>query len=188
MYHTEGIVLAYYNSGEADRFLVAYTKDFGMLRIFAKSIRMAKSKLGRHIQLFSHSRLAFVYGRDFLRLIDAEIIAPFAAAESGMKTAGKVSRLITRLVNGEERDDAFWQLLDSAFSHLRETRQISEDFDLLFGVRALHRLGYVGTLPEGFKEIILNNDWSPAGFSFNSSDLKYSLLPIFNTGLRVSQL
>lgn len=180
--------MAYYNSGEADRFLVCFTEDFGMLRIFAKSIRMTKSKLNRHAQLFSHSRLAFVYGRDFLRLVDAETIIPFAVSGLGLMTVGKISRLITRLVNGEERDDKLWQLLDSAFSYLRGTPQIPEDFDLLFGVRALHRLGYVGKLPGEIKTVVENNDWDSGIFSFDNNALKYSLLPIFNTGLRVSQL
>ena len=186
MYHTEGIVLAYYNSGEADRFLVIYTKDFGLLRIFAKSIRMAKSKLSRHTMLFTHTRLSFVYGRDFLRLTDAEFITHFPPHGDNLLAAGKVSRLITRLVNGEERDDELWWLLESAFSFLRQTEVVSEDFDLLFGVRALHRLGYVGTLPEELKEAVLNNDWASGVLGHDG--FKYLLLPIFNSGLRVSQL
>ncbi|MEK7090684.1 MAG: recombination protein O N-terminal domain-containing protein, partial [Patescibacteria group bacterium] len=131
MYHTEGIILAYYNSGEANKFLVAYTKDFGLLRIFAKSIRMAKSKLSRHAALFSHSRLSFVYGRDFLRLTDAELITSFSPHNPSLMAAGKISRLVVRLVNGEEKDDNLWQLLDSAFGFLREAGKIPDDFDLL---------------------------------------------------------
>ena len=186
MYHTEGIVLAYYNSGEADRFLVVYTKDFGLLRIFAKSIRLAKSKLTRHTQLFSHARLSFVYGRDFLRLTDAEIITPFSSDDEKLLTAGKISRFVTRLVSGEEQDDVLWQILNSAFGFLRQGEQVSEDFDLLFGVRVLHCLGYVGVLPEGLKKAVLGNEWADGATAHDN--LKYSLLPIFNSGLRISQL
>lgn len=186
MYHTEGIILAYYNSGEANRFLVVYTKDFGLLRIFAKSIRMAKSKLSRHATLFSHSRLSFVYGRDFLRLTDAELITPFSLYSPSLMAAGKIGRFVVRLVNGEERDDNLWQLLDSAFGFLRVCGKIPDDFDLLFGVRALHRLGYVGTLPGNLQETVLGNAWvNPI---LPADNIKYALLPIFNSGIRVSQL
>ena len=60
---TTGIVLGRTDFGEADRILTLLTPDYGKLRLIAKGVRRAKSKLAGGIELFSISDITFIRGR-----------------------------------------------------------------------------------------------------------------------------
>lgn len=202
IYHTEGITLSYINVGEAERLFFVYTKDYGLLKIFAQGIRLSKSKLARHVTLFSHSRISFVYGRDILRLTDAEIIHLFSRNSFSFASAGNISSFLTRVVRGEEQDQALWMIISSAFYFLsgKSSNTASEKgyflagdgnsvfhfFEILFSARVLHCLGYVGGTTPFIKEIIERHDWAL------TRDMQNKLFPLLNEivsrGLRVSQL
>jgi DNA repair protein RecO (recombination protein O) len=60
---TTGIVLGRTNYGEADRIITLLTPDHGKLRVMARGVRKAKSKLAGGIELFSVSDITFIEGR-----------------------------------------------------------------------------------------------------------------------------
>ncbi|PIR70579.1 MAG: DNA repair protein RecO [Candidatus Niyogibacteria bacterium CG10_big_fil_rev_8_21_14_0_10_42_19] len=183
MHHTEGIILSYYNIGEADRMLSFYTKDFGLQNIFAKSVRLTKSKFSAHTTLFSRTRISFVEGREFLRLTYAHSTDQFNIGQDKFAAASRASGLVLRLVRGQEADRILWGMLDSAFSFLRNSSEVPEDFEMIFGVRVLRHLGYVGEVPSEIRAVLENEEWRS-----ESDGISYSLLPIFQKGLRISQL
>lgn len=62
--HTDsGIVLARTNFGEKDRILTVLARHHGKIKLIAKSVRSARSKLAGGIELFSESDLGWVEGR-----------------------------------------------------------------------------------------------------------------------------
>jgi DNA repair protein RecO (recombination protein O) len=60
---TQGIILSRTDFGEADRIITILTPDHGKLRLMAKGVRRAKSKLAGGIELFSVSDITFIRGR-----------------------------------------------------------------------------------------------------------------------------
>jgi len=60
---TRGIVLSRTEYGEADRIVTLLTPDHGKLRLMARGVRRAKSKLAGGIELFSISDITFIQGR-----------------------------------------------------------------------------------------------------------------------------
>lgn len=169
-----------------------FTKEYGLVRLFAKSIRSETSKLACHMVLFSENRVAFVLGKAFPRLIDAEEIRPFSFGEKEFFLAGRLSRFVTRLIHGEEGDGVLWGLLSSAFYFLddssRGAKIISDEnwalFELLFGVRLLHHLGYVGENEKSMDETIRDTRWDLA----YAGEKRIALSSLYNRGIRASNL
>lgn len=175
---------------EADRIYTVFTKDFGMLKLHARSIRYGKSKLAGHMPLFAHTRIAFVYGREIFRLIDAEEIKRPSFSNGTFVVAGRMSHLFSRLVRGQEPDRALWDLLLSSFLFLQQrgqanlsTKKDLSYFSLLFGVRLLWQLGYVDA--DVFAKEIFLTSWEEA---LQNELYRHELAPIFEQGIRVSQL
>lgn len=142
VHHTEGIILTASDSGEADRMYTVYTKEYGKLSVFAKSVRHEKSKLRYHLRPFAHIRLSFVEGKDILRLTDAEELTP-PADEKAWYTAKKAAAFAGRMITGQERDVALWEVINSAFQTLSAADTMPSDFEHRFKARVLSRLGYL---------------------------------------------
>jgi DNA repair protein RecO (recombination protein O) len=60
---TKAIVLSRTDYGEADRILTFLTPHEGKLRLMARGVRKAKSKVAGGIELFSTSDISFLRGR-----------------------------------------------------------------------------------------------------------------------------
>lgn len=149
LYHTEGIVLAKKVRGEADALFTLYTKDFGMVHLFAKGVMREKSKLRGSLDLFSRVRVSFVVGRELYRLTDAEVIIPSWRLHEELfrfQAAGRMASAISRVVFGEEKDPHIWQLVRTAFFLVNAEEFREEYVPLLFytfQVKMLYGLGYL---------------------------------------------
>jgi DNA repair protein RecO (recombination protein O) len=77
LYRTDAIVLRRYDFGEADRLLTLYSPTVGKLRAIAKGVRRPKSRLGGHVELFTHVSLLVAHGRNLDVVSQAEGVRPF---------------------------------------------------------------------------------------------------------------
>ncbi|MCE9517782.1 recombination protein O N-terminal domain-containing protein, partial [Candidatus Nomurabacteria bacterium] len=68
IYHTKSFVIGSYNRGEANKILVLYTREMGLVRAVAQGIRLNKSKLRFGLQDFSYASVDLVRGRDIWRV------------------------------------------------------------------------------------------------------------------------
>ena len=132
LYKTEGIILNRLDSGEADKVLTVFTKDFGLLRLFGRGTRRVSSKLNKFLNLFSYGRFGFVSGKETWHLIDAEDLEHFD--EDKLEALGRASSFIERFCRGEGREDGLWEALLSF---------IKSGDELLFYARGLAALGYL---------------------------------------------
>src|SRR5216684_1387129 len=89
-YQTESLVLGSRESGEADKVYVLYTKDFGLMRARATAVRSEKSRMRYALQNYSRAVAAFA----------------------------RISELVLRLVNGEEKNDYLFAALAEAHGAL----------------------------------------------------------------------
>lgn len=81
-YSTQAINLKSYNLGEADKIIVMYSKDHGIIKCVAKGVKKAKSSLGGRMQSFMANKLLLAKGRNLDIVCQAENIDSF----SGLKT------------------------------------------------------------------------------------------------------
>lgn len=185
LHHSEGILLSTSDFGEADRVYAIFTKGFGKIEARAIGVRLEKSKLRGHLNLFSLVRLSFIEGKEQLRLTDAEELIRPALHENNFYHFGRMSALIERLIRGQEKDEGLWQLIFSAWQYMSSAQAASDTFDLLFEARLLHRLGYVSPDQGEGQEMITGNHWLDISYQPQEAE---QLKKICHEGLIASQL
>ncbi|MFC1594864.1 DNA repair protein RecO [Patescibacteria group bacterium] len=140
-YSTEAIVFSSINIGEADRLLNLYTKDFGMIKVSAKGLRLQKSKLKGHLSFLSHARVMIIPANGGYRLIDAEVITlPILLSANIYSFVLFLSKLITH----EEKDNSLWELLNNVF--IKKKFHLNDPKTLLN--LKMHTLDALGMMPE----------------------------------------
>ncbi|MCA1616020.1 MAG: DNA repair protein RecO, partial [Acidobacteria bacterium] len=74
--NTEAIVLHTLRLGEADRIVVLFTRDAGVVRATARGARKLKSRFGASLEPFTHIRLSYFEkeNRELVSLGDTEIV------------------------------------------------------------------------------------------------------------------
>lgn len=111
---TEGIVLARTDYQEADRILTILTPDHGKVRVMAKGVRRAKSRLAGGIELFSVNELTLLKGRSELhtlvssRLVQywGDIVRDINRTMAGYELLKRVNK-----VTEDESEEVFYQIV-----------------------------------------------------------------------------
>jgi DNA repair protein RecO len=150
IYHTQGIILSSRNVGEANRLLMIYTREMGLVRAVAQGIRLHKSKLRFTMQDLSHVQVDLVRGRDIWRVTSGKHISSFSLArsdKSSLVLITRVCKLLERLCPGEvENEDIFDDFVQAL--NILDVESISassrEALELHLILRIMHSLGYVG--------------------------------------------
>ncbi len=148
IYHTEGFVLSGRNVGEANRYLVLFTRELGLIKAAAQGIRKIDSRLRYSLQDYSLARIDLVRGRDIWRVTSAKKIELFETVlkdELKFKALARGFRLLERLYQGEEENDAVFREVMSLITFLDKetfTREEMQQFEILFVIRILTLLGY----------------------------------------------
>jgi DNA repair protein RecO (recombination protein O) len=138
-YGTEALLLSSREWSEADRLLVLFTKELGRINAVAKGVRLSKSKLRGHLNLFSRVRVVVTPGKEYWRLLDAEIL-PTDAKPNNVQYTKALAVFLERLVTERDADFGIWQCVEG-FS------KISSLGEFLFAkIKILSELGF---LPEG---------------------------------------
>src|SRR5439155_1151897 len=98
-YRAEAIVLKTNDFAEADRILVLFTRHFGKVRVVAKGIRRATSRMAGHAEPLTHATYQLARGRelDVLTGAEARAIYPDMRDDLGLIAAGwYVAELVDR--------------------------------------------------------------------------------------------
>src|SRR5436190_69488 len=104
---SEGIVLKTHALGDTSRIVVAYTRDFGLLKLVAKGARKAPSRFGFALEPLSRSSFVFYLknDRDLHLLSKADTVQPIGSTLGDLTRlahAQAAAEVIDRLVWGEE--------------------------------------------------------------------------------------
>ena len=157
-YRTQGLILKKEDRGEADRLFTVYTKDFGKLRILARSVRKISSKLRSGAEIFYLSELEFIQAKRHKTLTGAVPIEDFKNLRSDlnrMKVAYQIAEALDDFIKGPEADSRIWNLLLKVFRRLDSQKFPPENLKLLyryFLFNFLSLMGY-GIRPEEFKKL-----------------------------------
>lgn len=148
MHTTQGVVLRKIDAGEADVFLVIYTKDFGKIRALARGVKKEGAKLKGHGEPLNLSGFQFVPGRNGERLTHAELLNywPLIRQDADkIKIACWVLSLFDQHCFPGQKDEGLWNLLTATLSGL-ERIPGGADVSFLreFEAKFLECLGYGG--------------------------------------------
>ena len=150
IYHTHGLILSSRNTGEANKMLVIYTREMGLIRAMVQGVRLHKSKLRFSLQDFSYANIDLVRGRDIWRVTSATNISSFPYARSfrpSILLIARISSLIERLCDGEESNESIFDDFVQALYLLDDTNiqpSSREALELHLVLRIMNTLGYIG--------------------------------------------
>ena len=147
-YRTQAINLKSYNLGEADKIMVMYSRDFGIIKCVAKGVKRSKSTLGGRMQSFMANNLLVAKGRNLDIVCQAENLESFSKLKTDLDRlsyAFYCSELIN--VFGTENDSNSSQIYDLLFETFKNL-SISDGIEeimwtvLRFKLKLAEYLGY----------------------------------------------
>jgi DNA repair protein RecO (recombination protein O) len=142
---TKGIVLSRTDYGEADRILTILTPDQGKLRLMARGVRKAKSRLAGGIELFSTTDITYMNGRGEIgTLISARLIKYYSTIVKDIDRVQLGYELIKMLHRAtEDQPEAeYFDLLEQAFQALDDPNINLGLIRLWFESRLLYLAGH----------------------------------------------
>jgi DNA repair protein RecO len=144
---SEGIVLGKRGAGEESTLVSILTKELGLVRVSARAGRRENSKMRYGLESLTDARFSFIRGKYEWKMTGAQNIshALLPATTTGRQAAGRVARLITRLIHGEEPNAELYTTVYeglAALSRLTE-EQPAGDIEAVLVLRILAHLGYL---------------------------------------------
>lgn len=188
---TEGIVLESIPVGEANKRVIVFTKDFGMVHAVAQGIRFQKSKLRFRLVDYSVVSLSLVKGKGQWRLtnvLDYDNAFGLFQKDGGiLEFRARIASLLKRLVRGEDADSELFTIVTQSFRDMVELAQEQRALlEILTVLRILYRLGYIGEkdIVSKYCGAVLND----AAILAQVADEQKRLIRAINTSLTESQL
>lgn len=159
MYFTEGLVLKKDPYGEADALVTLLTRDFGKIRGVAQGVRKQEAKLKGHFEVFSHSVVGFVIGKNFYRFTGADMkdfFPALRASSSALRGAAYIGNILDKNTFEEQGDPRLFELVHDAFCRLNDAAGASNtescagtcDIESILFWFHTRLLGVLGLLPE----------------------------------------
>lgn len=151
-YKTEAIVLKTYDFNEADKIIVLYSKDCGLIRAVAKGIKSPKSRIGAKLEPAVCVELLMFKGRNLDIINQCQIIEPFKGLRKCLKKL-TIAMYYTELTTnfGIEHDFNAELLYKFLFNSLKElelnqNESLLEDMLVRFEYNLISFAGYAPRL------------------------------------------
>ncbi len=149
---TEGLVLQKRPVGEANTLVYILTRELGLIRASARSTRVEVSKLRYGLELLTYARFSFIRGKREWRLVGVEDANRSAVGQSVVRrqAAGRIAKLVTRLVQGEEPVPALVTIVTEGLAFLANaaTDRDAQAIETVLVLRILSQLGYLPNTKE----------------------------------------
>ena len=194
IHHTDAFVLGAVPSGESNKMVSFLTEELGYIQAIATNVRAEKSKLRYSLQPYCWTRIALVRGRDIWRVTGADCHENiYYALDDNEYMRGmlfRVSSLLRRLLHGEGRNDALYELLQQTTKSITEypcTPEEGEAFECLLVMRILMTLGYMPVPKEDFLQGI-ESHLHQKEFVHATIPHRKAMITKINTSLEASQL
>jgi DNA repair protein RecO len=147
IFHTEAVVLGTYVKAESDKLVTLYTKEFGLVRADARGMRNMRSKLRFSLQPYSIVQLDMISTKGGWRVGSVRsVTVPSGLSIHEYSTLYKISKLVSRLCAGEEKNEALYKSLVETLTTLFEektTTTTAHTIELVAVLRILFHLGYI---------------------------------------------
>ncbi len=215
IYTTEAFILGADERGEADRLLTIFTRDLGLVRVVAKGVRHAKSKLAPHLLNFSCSKVSMVRGKEVWRLTGAQPhslsikikrgnVNSDASSGADLKTNtntsskselfgayARILNLVRRFIHFESADPKLFDCIKVCFEvaekdSLLKSPEDLDIFEALLIMKIMHILGYVAGKES--LNIFLSDDPITESMLVEAKKESRTIIQIVNNALKESQL
>lgn len=185
-YQTDALVLNGRAVGEADRIFTLYTRDFGLVKARASSVRREGSRMRYALQNFSRSQVALVRGARGWRAVGAVASARIGDAEA-LRTFARIASLVERLVSGEEKNEYLFATLAEAYGVLAASdREAHATIELVCVARVLFSLGYLSS--EALQTALFTHTTYAGEHLVEAETLRAKLLSSVNKALAETHL
>lgn len=147
---TEAIVLRSYNLAEADRIVVCFTRDAGLIRGVAKGARRMKSRFGAALEPFTVVKLEFreKENRDLVTITAVEILKShfnLAADVECAEALGYMAELVSEFAPPHEANEKLFRMVAACLEALAAAPQVSKSILRYFEIWILR---LAGSFPE----------------------------------------
>lgn len=146
VYTTEALVCGNFHYNTADKTVLLFTREIGMLFATARSVREERSKQRYALQDFSLIRVSLIRGKTGWRIGSVETEKNFYS-EAGTRSArGSVVALfktLRRFIQGEEATPELFDFCLESSNYLTKEIDKRNRVDLLVQLKVLSVLGYV---------------------------------------------
>ncbi|MCX8069393.1 MAG: DNA repair protein RecO, partial [Thermodesulfovibrionales bacterium] len=145
--NTEGIVLKSALYGEADLIVTYLSRDYGIIKAFAKSPRKTTSRFGSSLEPLTYSRIAFLgkENSNLPRLTRSDIIKSFQVLREDYQCFIDLSEVIRMNLSfiheGSPVKDLF-ELLYSTLNYLQQGYDRTL-YLLFYKIKFLEKTGYI---------------------------------------------
>ena len=156
-YTTDAINLRSYDLSDADKIIVMYSKDKGLMRSVAKGVKRPKSKLGARMDSLIANTLMFSRGRNLDTICQAQTINPFRKIREDMLKLMFSSYISEIVANyGLEDDPSSEETYKLLYSALEKISSAIEKKDVIIAVIKfqLKMMLISGIIPEFIMEKI----------------------------------
>lgn len=165
-YVTEAINLKSYNLNDADKIMVMYSKENGLIKGVAKGIKKPKSKLGARMDLLVANTLQILKGRSLDTIIQAQTVNHFRKTREDYDKLMLSSYISEVVMNfGEGSEAASKEIYELLYKALNRISNSENKKDMLiavikFQLKMLLIMGFCVELDSCLccREQILNDD------------------------------
>lgn len=186
-YHTEALVLGSREIGEADRTVLLYTKDFGLVRARASAVRTEHSKMRYALQDYSRVNVSLIKGTRGWRTAGAAALTSAVGDRRGVAAFARISELVLRLVHGEEASEYIFAALKEAHHALmREECEAFGVIEIVCVARVLYTLGYISN--EALSTALFTHTAYTGESLLEAETMKDKLLSSINKAIAETQL
>jgi DNA repair protein RecO (recombination protein O) len=165
LYRCDVIVLSRMDFGEADRILTLYTREHGKVRAIAKGARRPLSRLGPHLEYFTHAHLMLARGRDLDVVTSAETEDAHLSLREDLDAFGHASHMVEILDRLTQDRQTNWAVFDLLARSLRLLADGVDPFHVTrhYEMALLVLLGY---RPELYRCVECRNELQQAPHHF----------------------
>lgn len=165
---TEAVVLRRHDLGEADRIITLYTLHLGKVRVIAKGVRRPTSRLGGHLELFTHAQVMLAKGRNLDIITQVETQNAFLGLREDLWRAGLAyyaAETLDRLTEDHQENAALFQLLVQTLDRIANSRRPTHALHYFL----LHLLSRLGYRPELYQCVQCRRPLEPVENGFSAS-------------------
>jgi DNA repair protein RecO (recombination protein O) len=146
-YQMEAVVIKKTKLGEADTILTFMTPYLGKTQGFGKSLRKTTSKMAGHLELLTHSTVAFARGHNIDTITGAQTIHAFLPIKSDLWLTAcgvYVAELVNHFASEHQENESLFNLLVDTLIRLND----GEDPAFALRYFELHLLDTAGYRPQ----------------------------------------
>lgn len=182
---TEGLVLGKRSVGEANTLVTILTPHMGLLRAKAAATRKEESKLRYGLEPLNLGRFSFVQGKYEWKLTGVENTSHelFPKERTARVAAGRIAKLLLRLIHGPEEGRALFSTVTLGLSLLAKATSNAEaqSIECILVLRILSHLGY---LPRtAALTPFVEGDFTSAELAMNAATSRAFLIRTINESL-----